>query len=279
MEKLPTVPLRRIVDLDGGTYCDRVAAYKNLRLTSKALYRALPPLQPTDPLVSSCNLVRTIAAATRVFAARLRAVLAHRVGTFAARKRAYAAARPSVAEYDAFMADVRRLGATADLTNPELADLLRRDENLVNFRLRMYLHSHGLEIPHTLFNYQVDPDNIASLQLNPDVQLYQSRLRGTWSGVVTLSLKVVDYSTIQAPEMQYLFDYVVLPTAEMTRQFWEAAGVPPDKLHNHPTDGTVAVIPAGEAVVLLQTLPPGYAVGVEGLQGQLDVLCATGIAQ
>lgn len=279
MENLPTIPLRRIVDLQDGTYCDRVALYENLRLTSKTLYRALPPLQPTERMVSSCNLVRTIAAATRVFTARLRSVLAHRWSSHAARQRAYAAARPSVAEYDAFMADVRRLGATGDLTNPELADLLLRDEDLMNFRLRIYLHSQGLKIPHTVNGYQVDPENISYLQLNPDVQLNQSNLRGTWSGVVTLSLKAIDYSIIQAPEMEFSFDYIKLPTAETTRQFWEAAGVHPDKLQNNLPDETVAVMPADEAVVLLQNLPPGYAVGVEGQEGQLNVICATGLVE
>lgn len=36
---------------------------------------------------------------------------------------------------------------------------------------------------------------------------------------------------------------------------------------------------ADEAVVLLQNLPPGYAVGVEGDGGQLDVICATGLVE
>ena len=49
MENLSTIPLRRIVDLQKGSYCDRVASYKNLRLTSKALYRALPPPSADRP--------------------------------------------------------------------------------------------------------------------------------------------------------------------------------------------------------------------------------------
>lgn len=288
MEKLSTIPLRRFVDLQDGSYCDRVALYENLRLTSKALHRALPPLQPTDPMVSSCRLVRLIAAATRVFTARLRAVSPRPMVDWRglpARVAPYAAARPSVAEYDALMADVRRLGETADLTNPELADLLRYDDDRINVRLRIYLHSRGLKFPHVLTRYQhnCDPGDTTDLQLNPDTRLMQSTLLGTWSGMVTLLLKPTDYSTIQAPDSHDDYDIAMFPTVETSREFWEAAGVRADRIrlivsdwYNFPPPTTGAIMPASEAVVLLRNLPPGYAVGVEGHERQLDVICATG---
>jgi hypothetical protein len=70
------------------------------------------------------------------------------------------------------------------------------------------------------------------------------------------------------------------------REFWEAAGVQADKMrlllpdfYDFPPSTTGAVMPAREAVVLLQNLPPGYAVSVEGQEGQLDVICATGLVR
>ena len=291
MESLPTVPLQRIVELQDVPYCDRVASYENLRLTSKALARSLPPLSATDPMVSTCKLIETIRAATREFASRLRTISrppGPRAGLaeYLARTREYEALRPSAAEYDALMAKVRRRVATADPTAPELAELLRYDDDLLHFRLRMFLHSKGLQLAQTFDHYQEDPDNVSYLVLNPATRLLQSHLRDTWSDMnetVRLSLKLTEENVIQAPEMSLSYDLPWIPTVATTRQFWETAGVGAehletvahDKQWNSPT--TEAVMRARDALVLLQTLPPGYAVAIAG-DHEWNVICATGLS-
>ena len=242
-------------------------------------------------MVTSCKLVRLIAAVTGAFEARLRAVPpGDQLTPLRPRLAPYAAARPSVAEYDAFMADVRRLGETADMTNPELADLLRYDEDRINVRLRIYLHSRGLKFPHVLTRYQHNltaySNDTAPLQLNPDTRLMQSTISGTWSGMVTLLLKPTYNNTIQAPDFNDDFDFVKEPTVETAREFWEAAGVQANKMRlllpdpwTYPPPTTGAIMPANEAVVLLRNLPPGYAVEVKGHERQLDVICATGLVE
>jgi hypothetical protein len=97
---------------------------------------------------------------------------------------------------------------------------------------------------------------------------------------VRLSLKLTEENVIQAPEMSWSYDLPWIPTVEITRQFWETAGVDAehletvahDKQWNSPT--TEAVMRAGDALVLLQTLTPGYAVTV--FSERWNVICATG---
>ena len=290
MESLPTVPLQRIVELQDVPYCDRVASYENLRLTSKALRHSLPPLSATDPMVSTCKLIETIRAATRDFASRLRTISrppGPRAGLaeYLARKREYEALRPSAAEYDALMAKVRRRVATADPTAPELAELLRYDDHLLHFRLRMFLHSKGLQLAQTFDHYQEDPDNVSYLVLNPATRLLQSHLRDTWSDMnetVRLSLKLTEENVIQAPEMSLSYDLPWVPTVATTRQFWETAGVGAEHLETVAHDEqwssptTEAVMRARDALVLLQTLVPGYAVTV--FNERWNVICATGLS-